>query len=161
MDPTLYQIKMATPKEAAIISELIHQGVDMLEDKSYTSAQLAVWKKINTPEAIEESLQQRRIFCAFEGNELIGTVGLEGNELVGLYIKPSRKKQGIGGMLLAHVEQYAAAHQMTELKLTAIPSAKIYYQHKGFEVFQEVLTVVDGVEFPETEMVKRLMTTQS
>ncbi|MEO1417677.1 MAG: GNAT family N-acetyltransferase [Bacteroidota bacterium] len=159
MDPTLYQIKIATPNEAIIISELIHQGVDMLEDKTYTPAQLVAWKKINTPEAIQESLQQRKIFCVFEGNELIGTVGLEGNEIVGLYIKPSRKKQGIGAMLLGHLEQYAAAHQMTELKLTAIPSAKVYYQHKGFEVVQEVLTVVDGVEFPETEMVKRLMTT--
>ncbi|MEL6134042.1 MAG: GNAT family N-acetyltransferase [Bacteroidota bacterium] len=158
MTPSLYQIKMATPNEAQMVSELIHQGVDMLEDKSYTPAQLAAWKKINTPEAIAESLQQRRIFCAFEGDELVGTVGLEGNELVGLYIKPSRKQQGIGGMLLVHLEQYAAAHQIPELKLTSIPSAKAYYQHKGFHISREVLTVVDGVEFPETEMVKRLTT---
>jgi len=156
-----YHIRTATPADADRISQLILYSIDQLEDKSYTPDQLRAWRAISSPIGIRKNLQERILFCAFEGEAIVGTIGLISNEIAGLYVSPDKKKSGIGGMLMAHTEAYARSQQMSEIKLTAIPSAVPFYQKKGYKIVKDVITLLLGVEYPEKDMVKSLISSDS
>ena len=150
------EIRMATEKEARRISYLIYKSIDHISDKSYTEDQIYIWKKINTPSAIRKSLENRVIFCAFEKNKLVGTIGLKGDEVVGLYTCYWKTRKGIGGRLLKHLEEYARENGLPALKITSVPSAENFYLRKGFKFYQAVVTDLEGIKFDEKEMTKML-----
>ncbi|MEO0899709.1 MAG: GNAT family N-acetyltransferase [Bacteroidota bacterium] len=156
MNDQKFEIRFAKEKDARPISELILKAVEGLEDKSYTEEQLSKWKKISSREAVEERLKKEKIFCAFDGENMVGTIGLEGHEIVAFYINPIDRKFGIGGLLISVVEDYALNHDITQLKIVSIPSAVSYYQKKGYTFVKDVLTVVDGITYEEMEMQKIL-----
>lgn len=76
-------------------------------------------------------------FGAFENEELIGAVGLEAYGDVALVrslaVKPTLRGNGLGGMLLAYVEQHAAAHRIRELYLLTTTAAS-FFSTKGYAV---------------------------
>ena len=117
-----FQIRKATIRDARKISYLIRKNADYVHDNNYTPEQLVVWKNDNTLKAIKSKLKQREIFCAFKNGKLIGTIGLEGNYLVGLYISYRKRGQGIGYKLLVFLEDYAFINifVVLHLKLTTI-----------------------------------------
>ncbi|MEM1319401.1 MAG: GNAT family N-acetyltransferase [Bacteroidota bacterium] len=149
-------IRRATEGDARRISYLIYKSIDHISDKNYSEEQIAAWKKINTPTAIKKSLQRKVIFCAYDYNKLVGTIGLKDGEAVGLYISYWKTRQGIGGLLLRHLEKYAKDNHMKTLKVTSIPSAEDFYLRKGYQITKQVLTDLEGVKFPEKEMIKTL-----
>ena len=128
----------------------------MVNENGYSAAQIAVWKKANTPKAIRESLKRRTIFCAFTKGKLIGTIGLEEQEVVGLYVSYSKRGLGIGGILLQHLEEYARQQSIVQLSLTATPSAQPFYAAKGYTRIKQVAVNIQGVDFHETAMFKEL-----
>lgn len=150
------EIRKAKEKDTERISYLINKSIDNILDKSYTKEQIAIWKKINTPSTIQANLSERIIFCGFENDKLVGTIGLKANEIVGLYISYSKTNKGIGGKLLRYVEDYAKEIGLKELKITSIPSAESFYLRKGYKVKKQVITDVEGVKFDEKELLKTL-----
>ena len=128
----------------------------MVTENGYSAAQIAIWKKANTPKAIRDSLRKRIIFCAFSKGKLIGTIGLEGQEVVGLYVSYSKRGLGIGGILLQYLEEYARQQSIGKLNLTATPSAQPFYAAKGYTSIQQVVVNIQGVDFHETAMFKQL-----
>ena len=151
-----YKIRIATKEDIEQVSLLIIESIDQLEDRDYSEAQWTAWKAINMPEELRDKMKKRVIFCAFEAEEMVGTIGLEENELVALYISPRKKRRGIGSILLAHLEAYAFQQRVKELVVVSIPAAKSFYARHGFIITQEVLTIIKGVEYEETKMVKLL-----
>ena len=149
-------IRRATALEARRISYLIQKNVEADKQNGYSPIQKRIWQKWNTPAAIRKQLEHRIIFCAFANGRLIGTIGLEGNKVVGLYISQSKRGQGIGKQLLQYLEDYAHNEGHTELILEATPSGQVFYTSKGFEEVEAITTIIDGVAFPEMKMRKKL-----
>ncbi len=153
---TILSIRKAKPTDARRISYLIHQNTEKVVENQYSPEQVAIWKKANSPSAILRSMETKTLFCAFAGQYLVGTIGLLGTEVVGLYVSPARRKQGIGGQLLTFLENYAQQKGIKELTLTATPSGEPFYQAKGYEALKPVVVNILGVDFLETAMKKRI-----
>ena len=100
-------IRTATGGDAGAISALIRRNADAMLAEEYSAAQLAAWKRYNTPARLRERLKSRTTFGAYRCGRLSGTMALDGAELVGFYVSPSRRGQGIGKLLLARLEAYA------------------------------------------------------
>lgn len=152
----LILIRPATKADAARISYLIRTNTDKVLSNAYTASQKEVWKAENAPAAIRKQLAQRTVFCAFINNRMVGTIGLEQNTLVGLYVSPAQLGKGIAKALFLHLEGYAKDQQLKNLRLLATPSGKGFYERMGFEMVGERDTIVRGIVFPETEMNKKL-----
>jgi len=149
-------IRKATIEGCRRISYLIRKNTEQVKENHYSEIQVRTWKKANTTKAIEEKMKTRTIFCAFQHNQLVGTIGLDQTEVVGVYVSYSKRNLGIGGQLIRYLEQYAHRIGLAELTLTSTPSAKAFYQSKGFTAMNEVSVMIMGVEFIETAMRKKL-----
>jgi len=150
------KIRKATAKDARRISYLIKRNTEEVAENSYSKKQKDTWIKANTPKAIKESLKNRIVFCAFQNNQLVGTIGLIENEIVGLYVSYAKRGHGIGKKLLQHVERFAIKNKMDKLELTSTPSGFGFYKKNGFTPHQKVIVKINGVEYKETKMVKDL-----
>ncbi len=150
------RILRATLEDATRISYLIRKNTERVLENQYSAEQVQVWKNNNTPEAIRQQLKDRTIFVAIQNNRLLGTIGLKGDEIVGLYVSYSRRKMGTGRALLEHLFAFAESKQINSLKLTSTVSAKRFYERNGFKAIKPVSVKIDGVDFMETLMVKNL-----
>jgi N-acetylglutamate synthase-like GNAT family acetyltransferase len=149
-------IRQATKADAARISYLIRNNTDKVLSNPYNESQKKVWKAANTPGAIRKQLAQRTIFCAFINDKMVGTIGLDQDTLVGLYVSHTQLGKGIAKALFLHLENYAKEQGLKNLRLLSTPSGKGFYQKMGFEAIGERDTIVSGIVFPETEMNKKL-----
>lgn len=150
------RIVPATGRDAAAISALVRRNADAVLSSDYSPEQLAAWKRYNTPARIRERLAERTTFCAFQSGRLCGTIGLKGAEMVGFYVSPRWRGRGIGRMLLAHLEAFAAQQGIRTLHLTSSPSAVSFYRQSGWQGERPVVLTMLGVRFPETFMTKTL-----
>lgn len=149
-------IRQANKNDARRISYLIQKNTVNVTKNNYSAEQIDVWKAANTTTAIKGKLNERIIFCAFENEKLIGTIGLQGNEVVGLYVSYNKVGKGIGTKLLNHLEEYAKKNRIETLELTSTPSANLFYRRNGYIAKEPIIISVNGVDFLETKMTKML-----
>ena len=57
---------------------------------------------------------------------------------------------------MSHLENYAKTNTITDLELTSTPSAIKFYTNNGYSSKELVVIDVNGVDFPETRMIKTL-----
>ena len=142
--------------DARRISYLIQRTTERVTENGYSPQQIEVWKKANTPGAIHRQMEQRSIFCAFIGKQLVGTIALQDDELVGLYVSYSQRGHGIGRLLVKYLEKEALQRGLTSLHLCATPSAKVFYERCGYQAQKPVTVRIQGIAFEETHMEKAL-----
>ena len=113
------------------------------------------------------------VFGAFDGERLVGTVGIQRERprklthkavIWGVYVAPAFRKRGVGRKLLDH----ALAHAMSLAGLlrvnlgvnTANPAAIALYKSVGFEPFglERGFLLVDGVLHDELHMALAIAT---
>ena len=154
--PANITIRTATERDARAISALICRNADAVLAEEYSSAQLAAWKRYNTPARFRERMKSRTTFGAYRTVRLCGTIALEGTELVGFYVSPSCRGQGIGKLLLAQLEAFAISKGIKSLSLTSSPSATTFYLQHGWKTKRSVVLSMLGVDFEESLMTKVL-----
>ena len=148
-------IRKATNKDVNEISCLIQKVTDK-NPNNYSTEQVIAWKKYNTPSEIKKQLNNRIVFCAFKENELIGTIALKKNFILGFYVNYSIRKTGIGTKLLDYLEKYTLTNNIKTLRLTATPSAFEFYKKRGYQIKEEVTLTLYGIDYPEMEMEKTM-----
>ena len=126
MGPIL--IRQATKADAARISYLIRNNTDKVLSNPYNERQKEVWKAANTPAAIRKQLAHRIIFCAFIKDKMVGTIGLDQDMLVGLYVSHAQLGKGIAKALFLYLENYAKGQGLKSLRLLSTPSGKGFYE---------------------------------
>jgi len=149
-------IRAATERDARAISALIRRNADAVLAEEYSSAQLATWKRYNTPARLRERMKSRTTYGAYRAGRLCGTIALEGTELVGFYVSPSCRGQGIGKLLLAQLEEFAISKGIKSLSLTSSPSATTFYLRHGWKAKRRLVLSLLGVDFEETLMTRKL-----
>ena len=152
----LISIRHATERDARAISNLIRRNAEVVLSMHYSGDQLSAWKRYNTPARIRQRMAERTTLCAFRAGRLCATIGLEGSELVGLYVSPGLRGKGIGKSLLAHLESFAVTQGIGRLHLTSTPLALDFYLRNGWHAGRTVVLNIMGVDFEETFMSKRL-----
>lgn len=151
-------IRQANIRDCKRISYLIKKNTEKVFENQYSPIQKSTWIKYNSPTAIKKQLAEREIYCAFENQKLLGTIGLNNSEIVGLYVSYSKRGKGIGKSLLKHIETIALNKGITELTLTATPSSIKFYISQGY-IINEVISVnINNVEYKETLMTKEILT---
>ncbi len=153
--PTL-TIRLATDDDVRAISALVRRNAEAVLSACYSTEQLNAWKRYNTPTRVRRRLADRTTFCACRGGRLCATIALQETELVGLYVNPGSRGNGIGSLLLEQLESFAAAQGITTLHLTSTPAALDFYLRHGWHAGKTVVLNVLGVDFEETCMSKRL-----
>jgi ribosomal protein S18 acetylase RimI-like enzyme len=120
---------------------------------------------------VAERLGQRNdraVFGAFQGHDLVGVVGLKREELRklshkahiwGMYVTPNARKRGVGRQLVTKALSFALSQlgvRQVNLGVNATNEAAIaLYEHMGFKAFgrEPCFMLVDGLPQDEIQMV--------
>jgi ribosomal protein S18 acetylase RimI-like enzyme len=136
-----FDIRRATPEDAATISALIHEAFAPFEAE-YTAEAFAY----TTPPAdvISGRFAEGPIWVAVDGDLIVGTVsGLPEPDrfyIRSMAIKPRAQRLGIGQRLLETLEAFARDAEYKKLYLYTtfvLPAAKRLYERNGFYVLRE------------------------
>lgn len=138
---SVLEIRLAEPKEAQLISDLIFEAFAPFESE-YTAEAFAY----TTPKADEilPRFDEGPIWLAELDGETIGTVSAlpDGERLYirSMAIRPTAQRGGIGQRLLETLESYARENGFEKLYLYTtfvLPGAKRLYEKNGFYVLRE------------------------
>ncbi|SEW52757.1 GNAT family N-acetyltransferase [Chitinophaga arvensicola] len=150
------QIRRAQLTDAAALSELICENAQQLLKPHYSEAQWTIFIQYYSIAVLREKISKQVVFCAEKDGVIVGTVALDGDFVVGFYTRLQQVNQGIGKLLMAHLEAYALSNGLTTLQLAASPEGLAFYAKNGWQYVKDYTFEYYGVGFEETLMQKPL-----
>jgi RimJ/RimL family protein N-acetyltransferase len=94
-----YIIRKIVPADLPEVSALIIQNADHTLKPVYTDVQMQAFLSYYTIEALTDKLNNSHFFCAFDGNEIVGVIGLQDITVIGFYTKVAYLGKGVGKLL--------------------------------------------------------------
>jgi GNAT superfamily N-acetyltransferase len=147
-DPRPYE-----SRDAEAVSALIRRTIRITNSADYAMDRLERLIEYFTPSRIDELNQERYCVVVDRDGEIVGTAGLEGNELVTFFVAPDLQREGIGSALLRQVEQFARTSGIAELHVGSSLAGAPFYEARGYRPTGEVS---EGTAGPHIEMRKTL-----
>ena len=149
-------IRRATERDAEELSAMICENAKAMLAPHYSKEQWDIFITYYSPEVISKKIQQQIVFCAELNGEIVGSVALDNDFVVGFYTRLAYLNQGIGAALMNHLEAFALGKNLKEIQLAASPVGLKFYHKNGWEKVKDIVIDHYGVGFPETLMVKKL-----
>ena len=127
----------------------------------YSAEQVRSWLQGLSSRDYALLIEETSSFVALEDDVVIGYANLiprgpGDGELALLYVRPDYHRQGCGRVLVEAVEREARAGSMRRLWVDASLLAAPLLETMGFQVVERRTRTVDGVDFANTWLVKRL-----
>ncbi|MFR0691729.1 GNAT family N-acetyltransferase [Enterobacterales bacterium AE_CKDN230030158-1A_HGKHYDSX7] len=132
-------IREALKEDADAISRVIVGAVRESNGQDYPASVIESVAEHFTPERVIELLQQRLVFVALLGDEIVGTGALDGNAVRSLFIAPQQQRKGIGQALMTCIERTALKRGVEALLIPSSLTAESFYAHLGYRVVREQL----------------------
>jgi len=126
-------IRTFKAQDAKNISNLIRKTMSVSNSKDYPAERLKLLIAYFSPEKVVKLSKERVCLVAESENRLIGTIALEGNELLTFFVHPDFQTRGVGTQLLDAIEKLAISHEVTLLTCKASITAVPFYTKKGYK----------------------------
>lgn len=149
-----FEIRNAVDEDSVTLSNLILENASHILKPHYNEEQWTAFSKHYSPEALSQTIKACTFFCACEGKEIIGCIGLDTNFVKGFYIRLKNRGQGIGRLLMNHLVKYARSIRINELRLAASPEGLRFYYKNGWRKIDDIIVNHFGVNFTETLMTR-------
>jgi putative acetyltransferase len=124
--------------------------------KEYPREVIDYLNGVNKPKDFIPRLKERDIFCAWEGDKLMGTIDLEGNKIGGVYVKDTLIGQGLGTKLMDFIENYAKKKGCKKVRLYPTRFAMNFYKKRGYKKTKEFYWKTPTFKIKNYEMEKIL-----
>jgi GNAT superfamily N-acetyltransferase len=138
------------------VCALIIQNANHTLKPVYSDAQMQAFLSYYTQDALIDKLNDSHFFCAFDGNEIVGVIGLQDITVIGFYTKVTYLGKGVGKLLLNHIESFALTQGHTNINLASSPISISFYKKQGWISVKKIYPVYCGVVFEEMLMEKKL-----
>jgi N-acetylglutamate synthase-like GNAT family acetyltransferase len=155
MQPSI-TIRPALIEDAAAISQLVIENANSTLLAHYNAEQWKAFISYYTIEEVEANIKTIKVFCALVDNNIVGTIALDIDFVIGFYTRLQNIGQGVGKHLLTFIENYAANNGIKKLQLAASPAGAAFYLKKGWQIIEELDMFYKDVPFRETLMEKAL-----
>jgi GNAT superfamily N-acetyltransferase len=151
------RIKKARLEDAERIHLLRSNTIKKINSKDYSKTIIDVILRKNAIDKIIKRIKEREVFCAWNKEELIGTIELKKNNVGGLYIKTDYIGQGVGKKLMFFIEDYAKGKNVKILKLEPTKTAIGFYEKLGYKMVREFIEKTDKYKVKVYRMEKELI----
>ena len=120
-------------EDAQELSELIMDTLRKINSKDYDSKVIEALVPRNSPRMIIEKSKQRIILVAEINNAIVGTVGLDDNQIRSLFVRYDMLKRGIGKKLIREVEEISGSKNMKRVFAHSSITAKKFQPNLLFK----------------------------
>ena len=152
-------VRSYRPGDEIALWQVFHGAVHQLAVNHYSQAQLDAWAPQH-PDWMEwrQRIQALKPFVAVCANELpMGYADLQTNGYIDhFFVAPQYARQGVGRLLLAHIELAARQNGLPELTADVSLNAQAFFAHFGFELQRQQIPVVRGIALSNARMRKTL-----
>lgn len=149
-------IRRAIESDAEELSGMICENAKALLSPHYTKEQWDIFITYYSPEVVRKKISQQIVFCAELNGEIVGSVALDNDFVVGFYTRLDYLNQGIGAKMMKHLERFALENNLKVIQLAASPEGLKFYFKNGWEKVKDIIIDHYGVGFEETLMKKNL-----
>lgn len=150
------EIRRATKRDARKISILRRETLRKINIRDYPKEHLRFLINENSTQGITKKLKDRDMFCAWEINNIIGTIELKGDKISGLFIKSSEIGKGLGTKLMNFIENYARSKKIKVLRLYSTKFALKFYKKRGYCLIPSSYWVIGKSKSKDRVMTKKL-----
>ena len=137
------EIRQATDADVVPLSGLIRRTIRVSNSKDYDRQSIDLLCSMFEPEQVAERIENELIFLCFSGVDLIGTAGLRLDYLRSVFIEPTYQRQGLGKVLVAHIEEIARQSAISDMMVHSSVTARQFYDALGYE-FVEFQSYPEG-----------------
>ncbi|KPW63276.1 GCN5-related N-acetyltransferase [Pseudomonas caricapapayae] len=131
------KIRPARTTDADNISRVVLAALRTSNAKDYPVSVIERVQLSFSPAAIEQLMQQRRMFVAVAGEVIVGTASLDNQVVRSVFVDPEKHRQGIGSLLMAELERVAREAGAGLLVVPSSLTAQGFYTALGFRVVRE------------------------
>ncbi|HLD81238.1 MAG TPA: GNAT family N-acetyltransferase [archaeon] len=118
--------------DAYELAELIDKNRRKISSLNQSQKALKEMAARNTPPKLIEKSKDRSLFVAEFGSSLVGTAGLKGSQVTGVFVKVSQHGKGIGKKLMEKVEGKAEKKGVKKVFLYSSIYAVPFYEKLGY-----------------------------
>lgn len=119
-------------RDAEAVSRLIRNNLMFVNSRDYEASVIDYMCGLFTPEYLRDVMATRAMFVAEENGKVVGTVGLEGDEVCALYVDLEIHGRRIGEQLLRWIEDFALSRHIHLVHLSASLTAVGFYEKMGY-----------------------------
>jgi len=139
-------IRQFQPEDAAACSALIHAC--LANDSSISHALRARLLSSETQQSMEERAKLFYVAVYQSGCEILGVAGLDLNEIRLLCVSPGRRRNGIGRLLLQHIQSMVPGILFSDVFVYSSMQGREFYRACGFLEQGPVSFAFGGDELP-------------
>jgi|SRR3989344_2023443 len=150
------EIKKATKRDARKISILRRKTLREINKSDYPKVFLQFLINENSIKGIINKIADRDVFCIWEDDNLLGTIELKGDKILGLFIKSSEIGRGIGTKLMDFIEDYARSKKFKQVRLYSTKFALNFYKKRGYHLIPSGYWVIGKAKSKDKVMIKKL-----
>lgn len=145
------------PADKRHLQQLFYDTVHTVNARDYSPEQLDIWAPAEPRRERWARLDEQLCFVVEAQKVIVGFISMTHDGLVDfLFVHPDYQGKGIAATLLKYVERLARKKGIGELRTEANITAHGFFVGKGFSTLAENRKVLDGVEFLNYQMIKRL-----
>ncbi|MDI3271784.1 GNAT family N-acetyltransferase [Pseudomonas sp. MDT1-16] len=126
------QIRLATPDDAAAISQVIIQSLRKSNALDYPPEVISQVEKSFSAEAIRALLKQRSVFVATIDKRVVATASLDQDVVRSVFVEPSHQGCGLGRQLMAMLQSVALGAKIEVLRVPSSITAEAFYFKLGY-----------------------------
>lgn len=118
--------------DAEEVSRLITDDLLLVNVVDYGEAAVKQMALLYSPEWVLRYAQSGETYVAVLGAEIVGTVTLDLERARSLFVRIDHQRQGIGKLLMRHIEEAARRQNNTRVDLLANVAAVDFYRNLGY-----------------------------
>ena len=152
------QIRRFRPGEEAALFDVYYSAIHLIAIRDYSEVQVNAW----APADLDKDLWASRIsginpFVAEINGEVVGYADVQENGYIDhFFVSGKHPRQGIGRSLMETLLSEAKRLEITELTSDVSRTAQPFFERFGFQVVEQRVPIVRGVEVPNALM-RRLL----
>jgi N-acetylglutamate synthase-like GNAT family acetyltransferase len=142
--------------DAINLSQLIIDNLMLVNSRDYGEEAARQLARFYSPQLLLEYAQNGNLYVAVEHSTIIGTAALDQDQVRNVFVRIDHHQQGIGKILMQHIENIARQQGKIRLSLRASVSAVVFYQKLGFAIVEEIEERIGNAVIKVVEMAKTL-----
>lgn len=150
------KIRKAREKDARKISILRRKTLREINKNDYPKVFLQFLINENSMPGIIKKMEDGDMFCMWKDDALLGTIELKGNKILGLFIKSSEGRKGIGTKLMDFIETYALSKKIKQVRLYSTKFALNFYKKRGYRLIPSGYWEIGKSRVKDKVMMKKL-----
>jgi putative acetyltransferase len=152
-------IRPAQFSDASVLTRLFYDTVHHVNCRDYSQEQVDAWAPTLTDRGHwQPQFLSQWTFVAEEGTKILGFCELERDGHIGcFYCHYQHQRQGVGSLLLQHLEAIALQRGIERLHTEASITAKPFFERWGFQVAQAQEVERHGVRLRNFVMDKNIV----